>query len=174
MLDFSFGELLMIGAVALVVLGPERLPRVARAFGEWLGKAQRYVSQVKADINREIEMSELKRLKEEAQTAAQSFESSVRGAVAGVETELTGLQRLGDSGAEPVATGSAPSGNVWESAYPWGSSAFRKRYRPGPSIDQLAEEVARLKRQLALPDSHAVAHHRYAPRARVNRVRIRR
>jgi sec-independent protein translocase protein TatB len=61
MLDFSFGELAVIGAVALVVLGPERLPKVARTVGDWVGKAQRYVNQVKTDINREMELSELSR-----------------------------------------------------------------------------------------------------------------
>ena len=66
MFDFSFGELALIGTVALVVLGPERLPKVARTVGEWVGKAQRYVSQVKSDINREIELAELKKLQEEA------------------------------------------------------------------------------------------------------------
>ena len=66
MFDFSFGELAVIGAVALVVLGPERLPKVARTVGEWAGKAQRYVSQVKADINREMEVAELKKLQEQA------------------------------------------------------------------------------------------------------------
>jgi Tat protein translocase TatB subunit len=54
MFDFSFGELALIGTVALVVLGPERLPKVARTVGEWIGKAQRYVNQVKTDINREM------------------------------------------------------------------------------------------------------------------------
>src|SRR5689334_7047206 len=78
MLDFSFGELMMIGAVALVVLGPERLPRVARAFGEMLGKAQRYVSQVRADFQREIELADLKRLQEEAQKATASIDSSFK------------------------------------------------------------------------------------------------
>jgi sec-independent protein translocase protein TatB len=64
MFDFSFGELALIGTVALVVLGPERLPKVARTVGEWVGKAQRYVSQVKSDINREMELTELKKLQE--------------------------------------------------------------------------------------------------------------
>jgi sec-independent protein translocase protein TatB len=88
MLDFSFGELAVIGAVALVVLGPERLPKVARTVGDWVGKAQRYVNQVKTDINREMELSELKKLQEEARNAAQTFQSSVEGAVGAVEADL--------------------------------------------------------------------------------------
>ena len=78
MFDFSFGELAVIGAVALVVLGPERLPKVARTVGEWAGKAQRYVSQVKADINREMELTELKKLQEQARGIAHEFETSVQ------------------------------------------------------------------------------------------------
>ena len=67
MFDFGFSELMVIGAVALVVLGPERLPMVARTAGEWLGKAQRLVQQVKSDIEREAELSELKKIQQEAQ-----------------------------------------------------------------------------------------------------------
>ena len=75
MFDFSFGELAVIGTVALVVLGPERLPRVARTVGEWAGKAQRYVAQVKSDINREVELADLKKLQDEARDVARSIES---------------------------------------------------------------------------------------------------
>ena len=53
MLDFGFSEMLLVGIVALVVLGPERLPVVAKTAGEWVGKAQRFVAQVKSDIDRE-------------------------------------------------------------------------------------------------------------------------
>ena len=58
MFDFGFSEMLVIGVIALVVLGPERLPVVARTAGEWVGKAQRFVAQVKSDIDRETELSE--------------------------------------------------------------------------------------------------------------------
>ena len=79
MFDFSFGELAVIGTVALVVLGPERLPRVARTVGEWAGKAQRYVAQVKSDINREVELADLKKLQDEARDVARSIDSTVQG-----------------------------------------------------------------------------------------------
>ncbi|MCA3149124.1 MAG: twin-arginine translocase subunit TatB, partial [Burkholderiales bacterium] len=70
MFDFSLGEMAVIGAVALVVLGPEKLPRVARAVGQWVGKAQRYVNDVKSDLNREMELSELRKLQEQVQDSA--------------------------------------------------------------------------------------------------------
>jgi len=77
-LDIGFGELIVIGVVALVVIGPERLPRVARTAGHLLGRFQRYVSDVKADINREIELSELKGIKSSVEDAARSIENTVR------------------------------------------------------------------------------------------------
>ena len=76
MFDFGFSELMVIGAVALVVLGPERLPMVARTAGEWLGKAQRLVQQVKSDIEREAELSELKKIQQEAQNVCSSTMTS--------------------------------------------------------------------------------------------------
>ena len=88
MFDFSFSELALIGAVALVVLGPERLPKVARTVGEWAGKAQRYVAQVKADINREMEVAELKKLQEQARDMARSIETSVQEGVSGLKADL--------------------------------------------------------------------------------------
>jgi sec-independent protein translocase protein TatB len=172
MFDFSFGELAVIGTVALVVLGPERLPKVARTVGEWVGKAQRYVSQVKSDINREIELAELKKLQEEARSAAQSVQSSlneVRSSLGSIESDLGKAAGTTEAGA---TTG---SDYAWEGAgETWQRSVFPKRYKPGPSVDELSEELARLKRQMALPSAHAGTQRKYAPRARVNRPRIRR
>src|SRR5271169_6805 len=167
MLDFSLGELMMIGAVALVVLGPERLPRVARAFGEWLGKAQRYVSQVRADIQREIELADLKRLQEEAQKATASIDSSVREVAASLERAAQA------PGAEAASAGGSPaqSAPVWSSGG-WGSHRFRTRSRPGPSIDELTEAVEQLRSQISRPRAGRFNKNPYAPRARVNRPRI--
>lgn len=78
MFDISFTELLVIGVIALVVIGPERLPKVARTIGHLVGRAQRYVSDVKSDINREVELDELRKLKEQMQDAAQSVQSSLQ------------------------------------------------------------------------------------------------
>ncbi len=77
MIDFGFDKLALIGAVALVVIGPQRLPRVARTVGHLLGKAQRYVSDVKAEVNRSIELEELAKMKRQFETAAQDVQSSV-------------------------------------------------------------------------------------------------
>jgi len=78
MFDVSFTELLVVGVVALVVIGPERLPKVARTLGHLVGRAQRYVSDVKSDIQREVELDELRKLKDQMQDAAQSVQSSLQ------------------------------------------------------------------------------------------------
>ncbi len=77
MIDFGFDKLALIGAVALIVIGPERLPRVARTVGHFIGKAQRYVADVKAEVNRSIELEELKKMKGEFEDAARNVERSV-------------------------------------------------------------------------------------------------
>ncbi len=78
MFDISFTEILVIAVVALVVLGPERLPQVARTLGHLLGRAQRYVNDVKNDIQQEMELEELNKLKTSVQEAAHSIENTVR------------------------------------------------------------------------------------------------
>ena len=77
MFDIGFSELLVIGVVALIVIGPERLPRVARTVGILMGRLQRYVSDVKADINREIELDELRKMRDSMQKAASDMQSTV-------------------------------------------------------------------------------------------------
>ena len=88
MFDFGFSELIVIGIVMLVVVGPERLPKVARTAGHLLGRVQRYVSDVKSDIQREMQLEELKKLQEQVKHQAQELESSVRSGMASVESEV--------------------------------------------------------------------------------------
>ena len=77
MIDFGFDKLALIGAVALIVIGPEKLPRVARTVGTLIGKAQRYVADVKAEVNRSIELEDLKKMKTQFEDAARDVEQSV-------------------------------------------------------------------------------------------------
>ena len=88
MFDVSFSELIVIGIVALVVIGPERLPKVARTAGHLFGRLQRYVNDVKADISREIQLDELKRLQAEMQESARSFERSMTEGMQSVEQSV--------------------------------------------------------------------------------------
>ena len=96
MFDIGFSEMVIIAVVALVVLGPERLPRVARQAGQWMGKLQRYVSDVKSDINRQMELDELRKLQSEVTTAAKSFEGSMQSVV-------SDAQRIGVYGTRSAA-----------------------------------------------------------------------
>ena len=88
MFDIGFSEMLVIGIVALVVIGPERLPKVARTLGHLFGRLQRYVTQVKGDINREMELAELGKVKTEFESAARSFQSDMESKAAEAEREI--------------------------------------------------------------------------------------
>ena len=217
MFDFGFSELMVIGAVALVVLGPERLPTVART--EWLGKAQRLVQQVKSDIEREAELSELKKIQQEAKSVADDLNKTVKGQVDQINSEIKDLESsvnnvgdelsasfdkaakegfgekpaldaadsasdiVGDTGT--VDTTSSDAASPVDDFYGWygnqnnyvdeddNSKVFEKRYKSGPSIDDLAEQIERLKAELGDRSPQLGGNNRrYAMRARSNRVRI--
>ena len=101
MFDVSFSELMVIAIVALVVIGPERLPRVARTTGLLFGRLQRYVNDVKSDISREIQLDELKRLQSEMQASARSFERSMNEGIQSIEQSV---QQTVDSAQAEVQT----------------------------------------------------------------------
>lgn len=116
MFDIAFSEMMIIAVIALIVIGPERLPKVARTLGHLFGRMQRYVSDVKADISREMELDELKKLQTSMQDAARSFEQSVKQEVHATESELnkiaqeanpTELPPDSQTAEAPVAPGAA-------------------------------------------------------------------
>jgi sec-independent protein translocase protein TatB len=86
--DIGFTELMMIALVGLVVIGPERLPKVARTLGHLLGRLQRYVSDVKSDINREMQLEDLKKLQAQVAEQARDMERQVNDQLQSVETSL--------------------------------------------------------------------------------------
>jgi sec-independent protein translocase protein TatB len=90
MIDFGIDKLALIGAVALIVIGPERLPRVARTMGVLIGKAQRYVTQVQSEVSRSIELDELKKMKENFQTTAQDIGQTMQGSLDEAGQALSG------------------------------------------------------------------------------------
>ena len=92
MFDIGFSEILVVGVVALIVIGPERLPKVARTLGHMFGRLQRYVNEVKADINREIELDELRKLQSEVQSAARDIEQSVTKAAHDVKSGVRSVE----------------------------------------------------------------------------------
>jgi len=107
MFDFSFAELAVIGVVALVVVGPERMPKVARAAGLLFGRAQRYVSEVKADINNQLKLDELRKIEADLRAKASTAEHVIIEETRHVEQEFKDV-------AEQVtpSTSSVPEGNA--------------------------------------------------------------
>ena len=109
MFDVGFSEIVVIAIVALIVIGPERLPRVARTLGHLFGRMQRYVNDVKADIAREMELDELKRLQASVEDAARSIEQTVKKEVTTAESELNSVAKsVADTPADPAATPTPP------------------------------------------------------------------
>lgn len=107
MFDFSFAELLVIGAVALVVIGPERMPKVARTVGLLFGRAQRYVAEIKADINNQLKLDELRKIEADLRAKASTAEHMIIEETRHVEQEFRGV-------AEQVAPAAAPQDAVAE------------------------------------------------------------
>ena len=119
MIDFGFDKLALIGSVALIVIGPEKLPKVARTLGHLVGKAQRYVADVKAEVNRSIELEELKKMKSQFETAARDVEQSVQQEVTAANASISNTwEGLGsDTGSSPAQhtgpDGAAQDGHDW-------------------------------------------------------------
>jgi sec-independent protein translocase protein TatB len=104
LIDLGLSKMALIGAVALIVIGPEKLPRVARTVGTLLGKAQRYVNDVKAEVNRSMELDELKKMKETVESAARDVENSVSTAASDFE------KQWGDASSSASSALSEPPG----------------------------------------------------------------
>ena len=98
MIDIGLSKMALIGVVALIVIGPEKLPRVARTVGALLGKAQRYVADVKSEVNRSMELDELKKMKDTVENAARDVEQSIQTSASEFEKDLA--QATGTDSAE--------------------------------------------------------------------------
>ena len=117
MFDISFMEMLIVAIAALVVIGPERLPKVARQAGQWVSKMRRYVDDVKSDFNRQLELSELRDLKKDVEEAARSIEGSVGGAVSDMKTSFDSVQQsLEEPSGSGESAASTPVTN-WDDIY---------------------------------------------------------
>ena len=139
MFDIGASEIFVIGVVALIVIGPERLPRVAKTVGHLFGRFQWYVSEVKSDINREIELEELKKLQQEVRSAATEIETSVTAVARDVETGVRGVETDLNCGSLGVTGGRR--------------RARRRRQRGAPADRNASGAVrsARPARQASLP-----------------------
>ena len=125
MFDIGFYEIVVIAVVALIVIGPERLPKTARMLGHLFGRLQRYVNEVKADINREMELDELRRLRQEVKGAASEFERSVQNVATDFQSSVRNVeQQLNETAsanppAPPAATNpAAPAPSIESAAAP--------------------------------------------------------
>jgi sec-independent protein translocase protein TatB len=118
MFDVGFSEIVVIAVVALIVIGPERLPKTARMLGHLFGRLQRYVNEVKADINREMELDELRRLRQEVKGAATDFERSVQSVASdfhsGVRNVEQQLNQAGETNPPSAAPPAAPEASPEE------------------------------------------------------------
>lgn len=97
MLDLGIEKMALIGAVALIVIGPEKLPRVARTVGTLLGKAQRYVNDVKAEVNRSMELDELRKMKSTVEEAAREVEHSIHSEASALEKTFRDVEAVDDT-----------------------------------------------------------------------------
>ncbi|MDO9598130.1 MAG: Sec-independent protein translocase protein TatB [Azoarcus sp.] len=134
MFDFGFSELVLIGVVLLIVVGPQRLPKVARTAGHLLGRLQRYVSDVKTDIQREMQLDELKKLQQQVQQQAQEMESSVRSQVNSLESGLGQAADEVRSVLPDASVGAAVPAKLGEYAGA-ATSAEKPSSPPEPSVD---------------------------------------
>ncbi len=126
MFDIGFTEMFVIAVVALVVLGPERLPKVARQAGAWMGKLQRYVNDVKSDINRQMELEELRKLQTEVKDAAQGLETSFKSTVDSAQAELNTISGALDP-LGTIATANDEPTTDWDQVY--AQRRLRERFK---------------------------------------------
>lgn len=138
MFDIGFSELLVIGLVALIVIGPERLPRVARTIGHLVGRLQRYVADVKSDIHREMELDELSKMRDSVQAAATNIESSVQSELSNAETELNAAAAMSAAAEVSPAQDAAPA--IGEKRQPTGAASAATEASPAQDAAPAIEE----------------------------------
>ncbi|KND58322.1 Twin-arginine translocation protein TatB [Candidatus Paraburkholderia schumanniana] len=138
MLDLGLTKMAVIGVVALVVLGPERLPGVARTAGALFGRAQRYINDVKSEVAREMELDELKKMRTEFETVASNVQSSIHDTLRRHESELNDAWNQGTSVAPSIAGGASESADAAASDKPWASTSSASTKRKNWRVKQSA------------------------------------
>ena len=120
MFDIAFTEMVVMAVIALIIVGPERLPKLARQVGQWAGKLQRYVNDVKSDLNKQMELEELRNIKSEVTSAARGLEETVRSTVQSTQKDFDSLSSSisGDGASDPVALANeAATKTDWDQIY---------------------------------------------------------
>ncbi|MBN3839878.1 MULTISPECIES: Sec-independent protein translocase protein TatB [Burkholderia] len=142
MLDLGLSKMALIGVVALVVLGPERLPRVARTAGALFGRAQRYINDVKAEVSREIELDALRTMKTDFEAAARNVETTIHDNLREHEKELNDTWHSAVGGLNEAAGDAGSTGSGTPAAPSWrGSSAALAPKRRNWRVKQAAAPV---------------------------------
>ncbi len=135
--------MLVVAVVALIVIGPERLPKVARTLGHLFGRMQRYVNDVKSDISREMELEELRKLQATVEDAARAIETSVTTQISSTESELNKVAADASAAlAEPVETPAL--------AEPAPAETPVAAVVPAPAVEAPPADAAVVKPQLEL------------------------
>lgn len=122
MFDISFMEMMIVAIAALVIIGPERLPTVARQAGQWITRVRRYVEDAKSDFSRQMELAELKNLKEQVEDTARGFERSVQDTVQSTRSSFDQLSDSVDPVKDDRTTGQAGSTPQDTAVADWDSS----------------------------------------------------
>ena len=119
MFDIAFTEMVVMAVIALIIVGPERLPKLARQVGQWAGKLQRYVNDVKSDLNKQIELEELRNIKSEVTSAARGLEQTMRSTVESTQKDFDSLSSslTGDDTDPVVAANETAAKTDWEQIY---------------------------------------------------------
>jgi sec-independent protein translocase protein TatB len=152
MIDFGFDKLALIGAVALIVIGPEKLPRVARTVGHFLGKAQRYVADVKAEVNRSIELEELQKMKSSVQNAAQDIQQSIHHTAADIQSTWSnepGVDHNYHAGFTPLPPTYKAPHKKWRNRCSAMPNWYKKRHGIRTRLQSGAARVARFRPKAA-------------------------
>jgi sec-independent protein translocase protein TatB len=144
-IDLGVSKIALIGAVALIVIGPEKLPRVARMVGTMIGRAQRYVTDVKAEVNRSMDLDELKKMKETVEGAARDVESSIQTSTSDFEKSWEQVtHEAGSSSYESFPTYSRPH-KKWRMKTSATPKWFKSRSGVRTSAQSGAARVARYR-----------------------------
>jgi len=130
MIDLGLSKLAVIGAVALVVIGPERLPKVARMAGSLFGRAQRYINELKSEVSREIDLEELRKMQKEMQDAASGVEQSIVQGMSEVESSV---------------------GSAWSEATKESDSTWTSSLSAPPTPDRLAVKAKDFRKKKLFP-----------------------
>jgi sec-independent protein translocase protein TatB len=134
MLDFDISKMAVVGVVALVVLGPERLPHVSRTVGTLIGRAQRYISDVQKEVARQIELDEVRKMKGDIEKAVSGVQSSIEDTARKHATEIAASANNGVQSIQEAVHDALPSihdaGSKFEFA-PWQADVAEER-RPSP------------------------------------------